>query len=69
MKTMKIAILTSILVMSSLVFAEGGGDRTFARMEKALEVALSANQPPASAEAKEDVAQQKPAADEKKPHC
>ncbi|OQR29701.1 hypothetical protein BWR59_19760 [Pseudomonas sp. Bc-h] len=69
MKTMKFAILTSTLIMSSLAFAEGGGDRTFARMAQAREVALSVIKPSASVETQEDVAQQKPATDKKQPHC
>jgi hypothetical protein len=69
MKTLNAAILTSSLIISSLALAEGGGDRTFARMQKAREVALSATKPPVSVEAQEDVAQQKAATDKKQPHC
>lgn len=35
MKSIKIIMITAALAVSSLALAEGGGDRTFARMEAA----------------------------------
>lgn len=35
MKSIKIILVTAALAVSSLALAEGGGDRTFARMEAA----------------------------------
>ena len=35
MKSIKLILVTAALAVSSLALAEGGGDRTFARMEAA----------------------------------
>jgi len=69
MNAKNILILTLGLSISSLTFAEGGGDRTYQRMEKAREVALSARTSETSDKAHEDIAQEKPGKDKKQPHC
>ena len=50
MKAMKTLVVIAALTLSSLAMAEGGADRTFARMEQAGKAATQADQ------------QQKPAA-------
>ncbi|MCF5197073.1 co-regulatory protein PtrA N-terminal domain-containing protein [Pseudomonas syringae] len=67
MKAINVVVIAISLAMSSLAFAEGGGDRTYERMEKARVAALE-NRKPIS-EAQEDVAQEKPAAEKQKHHC
>ena len=67
MKTISVVVITLSLAMSSLALAEGGGDRTYERMEKARVSALE-NRKPVS-ERQEDVAQEKPTAKEQTHHC
>ena len=67
MKTISVVVITLSLAMSSLALAEGGGDRTYERMDKARMAALE-NRKPAT-EAQEDVAQEKPPAEKQKHHC
>ena len=44
MKSIKTLFLVAALSVSSLAMAEGGADRTFARMEQARQVSLEAYQ-------------------------
>ncbi|HEX8594844.1 MAG TPA: co-regulatory protein PtrA N-terminal domain-containing protein [Pseudomonas sp.] len=66
MKAINVVILTFSLALSSLASAEGGGDRTAERMERARETAMDSRKP-APAAAQEDIAQEK-IGDEKQPH-
>jgi hypothetical protein len=66
MKAINVVVITLSLAMSSLALAEGGGDRTYERMEK--RVAALENRKPVS-ERQEDVAQEKPTAKEQTHHC
>lgn len=67
MKAINIVVIALSLAMSSVTFAEGGGDRTFERMEKAREVALAIRKPAPAAQ--EEVAQEKPTTEKQKHHC
>lgn len=66
MKAINVVILTFSLALSSLASAEGGGDRTAERMERAREIAM-ASRKPAPAATQEDIAQEKLVGD-KHPH-
>ena len=44
MKSIKTLLVLAALSVSSLVMAEGGADRTFARMEQAREMSMQAYQ-------------------------
>lgn len=44
MKSMKALMVVAALTVSSLAMAEGGGDRTFARMDAAKQNAMDAYQ-------------------------
>lgn len=61
-KAINVVVIALSLAMSPLALAEGGGDRTYERIEKASVAALE-NRKPVS-EAQEDVAQEKPTAEE-----
>lgn len=67
MKAINVVVIAFSLAMSSLALAEGGGDRTYDRMEKALLAALENRK--SAFEAQEDVAQEKPTAEKQKHHC
>ena len=69
MKATKVLILTFSLAISSLAFAEGGGDRAAERMERARETAMSTLTPSSEAQSKENVAQKKPVAEKPNRHC
>ncbi|MBX4137782.1 hypothetical protein K1567_17835 [Pseudomonas sp. S5F11] len=69
MKATKVLILTFSLAISSLAFAEGGGDRAAERMERARETAMSTLTPSSEAQSKENVAQEKPVAEKPNRHC
>ena len=44
MKTLKVLLAVTALSVSGLAMAEGGADRTFARMEQARQVSMEAYQ-------------------------
>ncbi|MDD1152315.1 hypothetical protein M5G25_29040 [Pseudomonas sp. TNT2022 ID357] len=69
MKATNVLILTFSLAISSLAFAEGGGDRAAERMERARETAMSTLTPSSGTQSKEDVAQEKPEAEKPNRHC
>ncbi|WP_223414710.1 MULTISPECIES: co-regulatory protein PtrA N-terminal domain-containing protein [unclassified Pseudomonas] len=75
MKATNVVILTLSLAISSLAFAEGGGDRAVERMERARETAMTTTKPvPQSqvqvqVQVQEDIAQEKPTAEEQKHQC
>ncbi|WP_053163490.1 co-regulatory protein PtrA N-terminal domain-containing protein [Pseudomonas sp. P1.8] len=71
MKATKVVILTLSLAISSLAFAEGGGDRAVERMERARETAMATTKPVSQAQVQvqEDIAQEKPTAEEQKHQC
>lgn len=69
MKATNALILTFTLAISSLAFAEGGGDRAAERMERARETAMSTLIPSTGTQPKEDVAQEKPVAEKPNHHC
>ncbi|MEX3774562.1 co-regulatory protein PtrA N-terminal domain-containing protein [Pseudomonas sp. MYb118] len=69
MKATKVLILTFSLAISSLAFAEGGGDRAAERMERARETAMSTLTPSSGTQPKEDVAQDKPVAEKPNHQC
>jgi hypothetical protein len=67
MKAINVVVITLSLAMSSLALAEGGGDRTYERTEKARVAALENRK--SVSEAQEDVAQEKPTTEKPKHHC
>jgi hypothetical protein len=77
MKATNVVILTLSLAISSLAFAEGGGDRAVERMERARETAMATTKPVPQAQVQvqvqvqvqEDIAQEKPTAEEQKHQC
>lgn len=69
MKVTNVVILTFSLAISSLAFAEGGGDRAVERMERARETAMATRKPAPEAQVQEDIAQEKPTAEKPKHHC
>ncbi|UZM12595.1 hypothetical protein LZV00_18075 [Pseudomonas kielensis] len=69
MKATNVVILTLSLAISSLAFAEGGGDRALERMERARETAMTTTKPVPQAKVQEDIAQEKPTAEEQKHQC
>lgn len=69
MKATNIVILTVSLAISSLAFAEGGGDRAVERMERARETAMATGKSAPAAGGQEDIAQEKPTAEKQKHHC
>jgi uncharacterized protein YhfF len=69
MKATNALILTFSLAISSLAFAEGGGDRAAERMERARETAMSTLIPSTGTQPKEDVVQEKPVAERPNHHC
>jgi hypothetical protein len=71
MKATNVVILTLSLAISSLAFAEGGGDRAVERMERARETAMATTKPvpQAQVQVQEDIAQEKPTAEEQKHQC
>lgn len=73
MKATNVVILTLSLAISSLAFAEGGGDRAIERMERARETAMATTKPVPQAQVQvqvqEDIAQEKPTAEEQKHQC
>ena len=68
MKATRAVILTLSLAISSLAFAEGGGDRAVERMERARETAMATGKSAPAAGAQEDIAQEKLKA-EQLHHC
>lgn len=68
MKAINVVILTFSLALSSLASAEGGGDRTAERMERARETALVSRKL-APAGARENIAQEKLKAEKQPHHC
>lgn len=69
MKATSAVILTLSLAISSLAFAEGGGDLAVERMERARETAMATTKPVPQAKAQEDIAQEKPTSKEQKHQC
>ena len=69
MKATNVLILTFSLAISSLAFAEGGGDRAAERMERAREMAMSTVTTSSGTQPKGDVAQEKPVAEQPNHHC
>ncbi|MDD0987833.1 co-regulatory protein PtrA N-terminal domain-containing protein [Pseudomonas shahriarae] len=69
MTAIKAVILTFSLAISSLAFAEGGGDRAFERMERARETAMATGKSAPAAGAQEDIAQEKLKAEKQLHHC
>lgn len=69
MKSINALILSFSLAISSLAFAEGGGDRTSERVERALEAALDIRKPDSPVGIQEDIAQQKLMPEKQKHHC
>lgn len=69
MKATSAVILTLSLAISSLAFAEGGGDRAVERMERAREMAMATGKSAPAAGAQEDIAQEKPTSEEQKHQC
>ncbi|QKG67094.1 hypothetical protein HP062_16755 [Pseudomonas sp. B14-6] len=69
MKATYVVILTLSLAISSLAFGEGGGDRAVERMERARETATATTKPVSQAQVQEDIAQEKPTAEEQKHQC
>ncbi|WP_370467933.1 co-regulatory protein PtrA N-terminal domain-containing protein [Pseudomonas sp. EL_65y_Pfl1_R32] len=67
MKVTNVLILISSLTLTSFAFAEGGGDRTFDRMEKARAVAMAAHEASTASTVDRDAAQQETKV--QKPHC
>lgn len=67
MKANNVVILTLSLAISSLAFAEGGGDRAVERMERARETAMATSKP--VPQAQEGISQEKPTAEEQKHQC
>lgn len=67
MRAINVVVITFSLAMSSLALAEGGGDRTFERLDNARVAALEKRKP--VSEAQEDVAQEKPTTEKKIHHC
>ncbi|MCK9744945.1 MULTISPECIES: co-regulatory protein PtrA N-terminal domain-containing protein [Pseudomonas syringae group] len=67
MKAINVVVIALGLAMSSLALAEGGGDRTYERMEKARVAAMESRK--SASEARDDVAQEKPTAEKQKHHC
>lgn len=66
MKLTGVLMLTFTLAVSSLALAEGGGDRTFERLEKAQVVAMEAHKASTAATVVREVVFQK--ANSGKPH-
>lgn len=69
MKAINVVILTFSLAISSLAFAEGGGDRAIEHMERARETAMATRKPVAAAGVQEDFAQGKLMAEKRQHHC
>ena len=69
MKATRAVILTLSLAISSLAFAEGGGDRAVERMERARETAMATGKFAPGAEAQENIAQEKLKAEKQPHHC
>ena len=69
MKATNVLILTFSLAISSLAFAEGGGDRAAERMERAREMAMSTVTTRSGTQPKGDVAQEKPVVEKPNQHC
>lgn len=69
MKATNVVILTLSLAISSLAFAEGGGDRAVERMERARETAMATGKSAPAAGAQEDIAQEKLKAEKQLHHC
>lgn len=70
MKATNVVILTLSLAISSLAFAEGGGDRAVERMERARETAVATSKPvPPQVQVQNETAQEKPTAEEQKHQC
>ena len=69
MKATNVVILTLSLAISSLAFAEGGGDRAVERMERARETAMATGKSAPGAEAQENIAQKKLKAEKQPHHC
>lgn len=67
MKATNVVILTLSLAISSLALAEGGGDRAVERMERARETAMATTKP--VSQVQEEIAQEKPTAEEQKHQC
>jgi type II secretory pathway pseudopilin PulG len=63
------SVLLIIAASSSYALAEGGGDRTFARMEKARQAALAAYQADQKDQAREATSASKKALPEKHANC
>lgn len=71
MKATNVVILTLSLTISTLAFAEGGGDRAVERMERARETAMATTKPVSQAQVQvqEDIAQEQPTVEEQKHQC
>lgn len=73
MKATNVVVLTLSLAISTLAFAEGGGDRAVERMERARETAMATSKPVPQAQVQVQVqneaAQEKPTAEEQKHQC
>ena len=69
MKATNVVILTLSLAISSLAFAEGGGDRAVERMEQARQTAMATGKSAPGAEAQENIAQEKLKAEKPPHHC
>lgn len=69
MKATNVVVLTLSLAISTLAFAEGGGDRAVERMERARETAMATSKPVPQAQVQNEAAQEKPTAEEQKHQC
>jgi hypothetical protein len=69
MKATNVVVLTLSLAISTLSFAEGGGDRAVERMERARETAMATSKPVPQAQVQNEAAQEKPTAEEQKHQC
>jgi uncharacterized protein YhfF len=69
MKATNVVILTLSLAMSSLALAEGGGDRAVERMERARETAMATTKPVPQVQVQEEIAREKPTAEEQEHQC
>jgi hypothetical protein len=69
MQVINIVVLTISLAVSSLTFAEGGGDRAFERMETAREVAMANRKPVSDVKEQQDIVQEKPISDMRMHDC
>jgi uncharacterized protein YhfF len=68
-KATNIVILTLSLAISSLAFAEGGGDRAVERMERARETAMATGKSAPAAGVQGDIAQEKLKTEKRQHHC